>query len=84
MCENLVGRSLAELVRGIDAEHVKFLFFDRPDGFGGEVVTRGDVVAAINISGPITRLQEEVLERHASFVLAAARELSQALGYFKP
>lgn len=44
----------------------------------------GDVVAAINISGPITRLQEDVLERHASFVLAAARELSEALGYFKP
>jgi IclR family KDG regulon transcriptional repressor len=43
----------------------------------------GEVVAAINISGPITRLTDCVLEQCAVQVLSAARELSRALGHYQ-
>lgn len=42
----------------------------------------GVVVAAINISGPITRLTDEVLARFTNLVVEAAQELSRSLGYF--
>lgn len=43
--------------------------------------SRGHVVAAISVSGPIQRLSMEVLEYYAGFVKEAAREVSRRLGY---
>ena len=43
----------------------------------------GEVVAAINISGPINRFNDEVLNKYTALVIKAAQDLSEALGYFK-
>ena len=40
----------------------------------------GEVTAAISIAGPSSRLHREDLERHAESVVAAARQISAALG----
>ena len=40
----------------------------------------GEVMAAISIAGPSSRLHREDLERHAERVVAAARQISTALG----
>jgi IclR family transcriptional regulator, KDG regulon repressor len=40
----------------------------------------GEVTAAISIAGPSSRLRREDVERHAESVVAAARQISSALG----
>jgi DNA-binding IclR family transcriptional regulator len=44
----------------------------------------GDVIAAISVSGPSYRLDEERLRKAAVPVMAAAAEISQRLGYGEP
>ncbi len=43
----------------------------------------GEVIAAINISGPINRFNDELLNKYSKLVIEAAQELSGALGYYK-
>lgn len=43
--------------------------------------SQGRVVAAISLSGPVQRLNMEVLEKHAGHVKKAAREVSVKLGH---
>jgi IclR family transcriptional regulator, KDG regulon repressor len=43
--------------------------------------SRGQVVAAISVSGPVQRLSMEVVEQYATFVKEAARQVSRRLGY---
>jgi DNA-binding IclR family transcriptional regulator len=42
---------------------------------------RGEVVAAISIAGPVQRVSRKTLQRYAVEVVAAARAISQRLGY---
>jgi IclR family transcriptional regulator, KDG regulon repressor len=41
----------------------------------------GEVIATINISGPITRLNQEHLKKYQEHVISASQELSRALEY---
>jgi DNA-binding IclR family transcriptional regulator len=43
--------------------------------------SRGRVVAAISLSGPVQRLSMKVVQRYASFVKDAAAQVSRKLGY---
>lgn len=45
---------------------------------------RGEVIAAIGISGPIERLKPKVLRNFAPAVMATAARASRALGYLAP
>ena len=44
-------------------------------------ITRGDVVAAIGISGPSNRLTRDTMQALAPDVLAIGDRLSRSLGY---
>ncbi len=41
----------------------------------------GGVVGAVGVSGPIWRLSDDVMQRHAKIVAAAARQLSEDFGF---
>lgn len=44
---------------------------------------KGQVIAAIGISGPSQRLTEALLDKHSSIIITVGKDISKMLGYFK-